>query len=70
VAFLVAPLLIALSLKPAGLENSSKIFEAFVWGLMGGGSGVHILAKLFVKDNPPAQPPKTVPPVAAGQSAG
>lgn len=71
VAYLIAPLLVALSLKPAGLENSSKIFEAFAWGLMGGGSGVHILAKLFVKDEPPAQPPvaKTEPPVGVGHTA-
>ena len=64
VAYLVAPLLVALSLKPAGLENSSKIFEAFVWGVLGGGSGVHLLAGLFSKT--PSQGPQT----AVGHTAG
>jgi hypothetical protein len=45
--YLLAPLLIALSLKPAGLENGSKIFEAFFWGFFGGGSGIALLGKIF-----------------------
>lgn len=61
-AYLVAPLLVALSLKPAGLENNSKIFEAFVWGFFGGGSGITLLGRIFVKGDSaakaavPAQP--------------
>lgn len=60
VAYLVAPLLVALSLKPAGLENSSKIFEAFVWGVLGGGSGVHLLARLFAKGDSQPSPPSAI----------
>ena len=47
VTYLVAPLLIGISLKPAGLENSSKIFEAFAWGFFGGGSGITLLGRIF-----------------------
>lgn len=46
-AYILAPLLIALSLKPSGLENSSKIFEAFFWGFFGGGTGIALLGKIF-----------------------
>lgn len=49
VVYLVAPLLVAISLKPAGLENNSEIFEAFVWGFFGGGSGVTLLGRIFAK---------------------
>lgn len=55
-AYLVAPLLIAVSLKPAGLENNSEIFEAFVWGFFGGGSGVTILGRIFAKNDSAKQP--------------
>jgi hypothetical protein len=51
IAYLVAPLLVALSLKPAGLENNSKIFEAFVWGFFGGGSGITLLGRIFAKND-------------------
>jgi len=47
IVYLVAPLLVALSLKPAGLESGSKIFESFIWGVTGGGSGVTLLGRLF-----------------------
>jgi hypothetical protein len=47
VTYLIAPLLVGLSLKPAGLENGSKIFEAFAWGFFGGGSGITLLGRIF-----------------------
>jgi hypothetical protein len=47
ITYLVAPLLVGLSLKPAGLENSSKIFEAFAWGFFGGGSGITLLGRII-----------------------
>ncbi|HET6840568.1 MAG TPA: hypothetical protein VFK06_02625 [Candidatus Angelobacter sp.] len=56
-AYVLAPLLIALSLKPAGLENGSKIFEAFFWGFFGGGMGVALLRKIFPGADPqPSRP--------------
>jgi hypothetical protein len=64
--YLIAPLLVGLSLKPAGLENGSKLFEAFAWGFVGGGSGITLLGRIFMKNDnaskpaPPSnEPPKT-----------
>jgi hypothetical protein len=59
VTYLIAPLLVGLSLKPAGLENGSKIFEAFAWGFLGGGSGITILARIFYnKSDAGSTPPR------------
>lgn len=63
---IVAPLLVALSLKPAGLENGSKIFEAFIWGLLGGGSGVAILGLIFRGIRPSSQPSASQPSATTG----
>jgi len=45
--YLLLPLLVSLSLKPINLQTSSKVFEAFVWGFIGGGSGIAIIGRIF-----------------------
>lgn len=67
IAYLVAPLLVAVSLKPAGLENNSKIFEAFVWGFFGGGSGITVLGRIFAKSDSTKSPTPTQPKAEAAK---
>ncbi len=57
ITYLIAPLLVGLSLRPAGLENGSKIFEAFAWGFLGGGSGITLVGRIFSKSNAVNTPP-------------
>jgi len=45
--YLLLPLVISLSLKPVDLQASSKVFEAFVWGFIGGASGNALLGKIL-----------------------
>jgi hypothetical protein len=65
ITYLIAPLLVGLSLKPAGLENGSKIFEAFAWGFLGGGSGITLLGRIFSNKSSATNPK----PQAAGAIA-
>ncbi len=50
--YLLLPLIISLSLKPENLQTSSKVFEAFAWGFIGGGSGVALLGKILSAAQP------------------
>jgi hypothetical protein len=45
--YLLLPLLVSLSLRPVDLQNASKVFEAFAWGFIGGGTGTALLARIF-----------------------
>jgi hypothetical protein len=51
-SYLLLPLIISLSLKPENLQTSSKVFEAFAWGFIGGGSGVALLGKVISAAQP------------------
>jgi hypothetical protein len=53
--YLLLPLIISLSLKPANLQTSSKVFEAFVWGFIGGGSGTPYWGEFLPRPKPPKQ---------------
>lgn len=46
-AYLLAPALVTISLKPEAFQNGSKLFEAFLWGFLGGGGGAALFAKLL-----------------------
>jgi len=53
--YLLLPLMVSLSLKPVNLQNASKVFEAFAWGFIGGGTGTALLGKIISS----TQHPKT-----------
>jgi len=54
-AYILAPALVSVSFKPESLQNASKLFEAFLWGFIGGGSGAALFAKLLpTASQPPA----------------
>ncbi len=58
--YLLLPLIVSLSLKPVDLQTSSKVFEAFLWGFIGGGSGIALLGKILssVQSSSAAQGPR------------
>jgi hypothetical protein len=57
-AFILAPVIVSVSFKPEVLQNSSKLFEAFLWGFIGGGTGAKLFEKVF--PNVGKQAPGTV----------
>ncbi len=59
-AYILAPALVSVSFKPEILQNASKLFEAFLWGFVGGGGGTELFARLLPGGG--QQPTNPVPP--------